>query len=86
MACSLSLRLLLLAVSYFSAALADSQYCPEGEPCIHCSVVHSTNKTTFSSAAFAKRAVDVQLANRSDIAYYAQCKIAQPSHHVRGCD
>lgn len=71
MACSLPLQLLLLAIGCFRAALA--QYCPEGEACVHFPVIHSTNKDVFSFQQ--KRAVDVQLANRSDIAYYAQRKI-----------
>lgn len=71
MACSPSLRLLLLAISSFGAALA--QYCPDGEACVHFPVIHSTNQDIFGFD-IARRAVDVKLANRSDIAYYAQRK------------
>jgi hypothetical protein len=38
--------------------------------CIHMPVIHSTNTKFFS-----KRAVEVRLANRSDVAYYAQCRL-----------
>lgn len=72
MACSLSLQLLLLAIGSFSATVL-AQYCPEGEACVHFPVIHSTNTDVFSFQQ--KRAIDVQLANRSDIAYYAQRKI-----------
>lgn len=40
-------------------------------------IVHSTNKNIFS-----KRAVEVQLANRSDVAYYAQLNIGSPAQPV----
>lgn len=66
MAYAFSLQLFLLTVSLFQGALG---YCAEDEPCIHFPVVHSTNQRIFP-----KRAVEVQLANRSDVAYYAQCK------------
>lgn len=72
MAYSRSLQLLLLTVG-FSASVWG--YCAEDESCIHFPVVHSTNKKMFP-----KRAVEVQLANRSDIAYYAQCKIHTHFH------
>lgn len=36
--------------------------------CIHLPVIHSTNVEHFS----AKRGIQLQLANRSDVAYYAQ--------------
>ncbi len=35
--------------------------------CVHMPIIHSTN-TQF----FPKRAIEVQLANRTDVAYYAQ--------------
>lgn len=73
MAHSLSLQLFLLAVSFSQGALG---YCAEDESCIHFPVVHSSNQRIFP-----KRAVEVQLANRSDIAYYAQCKRFNISHH-----
>ena len=36
--------------------------------CIHLPIVHSSNVNQFSN----KRGVQLQLANRSDVAYYAQ--------------
>lgn len=60
------IQLLPLAISFLPGAWA---YCAEDEPCVQMQVIHSTNKNVFS-----KRAVEVQLANRSDVAYYAQCK------------
>lgn len=70
MASSLKIQLLLLAIGLIPRAWA---YCAEDEPCVHMQVIHSTNKDVFS-----KRAVEVQLANRSDVAYYAQCKLPSP--------
>ncbi|KAK4239590.1 putative aspartic-type endopeptidase [Achaetomium macrosporum] len=46
--------------------------------CIHLPVVHSTNVNYFSS----KRGVQLQLANRSDVAYYAQLSIGTPPQPV----
>ncbi|KAK7735328.1 hypothetical protein SLS53_007559 [Cytospora paraplurivora] len=69
MASSLRNQLLLLAASLLSGAWAQ---CAEDEACVHMQVVHSTNKNVFS-----KREVEIQLANRSDVAYYAQCTPAQ---------
>ncbi|KAK7720365.1 hypothetical protein SLS63_009912, partial [Diaporthe eres] len=51
--------------------------CAEEESCVHLPVVHSTNKNIFS-----KRAVEVQLSNRSDVAYYAQLNIGSPAQPV----
>ncbi|KAF3770580.1 acid protease, partial [Cryphonectria parasitica EP155] len=66
--------LLLLAISFLPGTSAQ---CDEDEPCFHMHVVHSTNRNVFS-----KRAIDVQLANRSDIAYYAQLNIGTPAQQV----
>lgn len=66
MACLVSLQLLLLAISFFLCSVRAQ--CQEDEPCVHFKVVRSTNTNLFP-----KRAVEVQLANRSDVAYYAQC-------------
>lgn len=68
MASSLPLQLLVLAAGFFQGTLGG--FCAEDEACVHFPVVHSTNKNVFP-----KRAVEVQLANRSDVAYYAQCKL-----------
>lgn len=74
MASSFSTQLLLLASSFFYGAWAQ---CAEEESCVHLPVVHSTNKNIFS-----KRAVEVQLSNRSDVAYYAQLNIGSPAQPV----
>lgn len=66
MACLVSLQLLLFAISFLCGVRAQ---CQEDEPCVNLQVVRSTNTNLFP-----KRAVEVQLANRSDVAYYAQCK------------
>lgn len=71
MASSLRTQLLLLATSLFQGAWAQ---CAEDEACVHMQVIHSTNKNVFS-----KREVEIQLANRSDVAYYAQCKVSSIS-------
>lgn len=64
MACLLLLQLLLLAISLLCGVRAQ---CQEDEPCVHLQVVRSTNAHLFP-----KRAIEIQLANRSDVAYYAQ--------------
>ncbi|KAG6365676.1 hypothetical protein INS49_007287 [Diaporthe citri] len=74
MAPSFTLQLLLLASSFFYGAWAQ---CAEEESCVHLPVVHSTNSKIFS-----KRAVEVQLSNRSDVAYYAQLNIGSPAQPV----
>lgn len=74
MASSFIIQLLLLATSFFYGAWAQ---CAEDESCVHLQVVHSTNKSIFS-----KRAVEVQLSNRSDVAYYAQLNIGSPAQPV----
>lgn len=74
MASSFTIRLLLLASSFFYGAWAQ---CTEEESCVQFPVVHSTNTNIFS-----KRAVEVQLSNRSDVAYYAQLNIGSPAQPV----
>lgn len=74
MASSFTTQLLLLASSFFYGAWAQ---CAEGESCVQLPVVHSTNTNIFS-----KRAVEVQLSNRSDVAYYAQLNIGSPAQPV----
>ena len=65
MALSLLLRALLAAAWAASPVRAQ-----EGEShdagCVHLQIVHSTNAKVF------KRAVQFNLANRSDVAYYAK--------------
>ncbi|EON99112.1 putative secreted aspartic proteinase protein [Phaeoacremonium minimum UCRPA7] len=75
MASSSFLQLLLLAITAtLSAALQNSS---SHEGCIHLPVIHSTNPEVFS-----KRAIAVQLANRSDVAYYAKLEIGTPPQPV----
>ncbi|KAG8157138.1 hypothetical protein KVR01_013128 [Diaporthe batatas] len=76
MASSSTLQLLLLASSFFHGAWAQETEI-QNHTCIHMPIVHSTNKNIFS-----KRAVEVQLANRSDVAYYAQLNIGSPAQPV----
>lgn len=71
---SSTIQLLLLASSFFYGAWAQ---CVEDESCVQFPVVHSTNTNIFS-----KRAVEVQLSNRSDVAYYAQLNIGSPAQPV----
>ncbi|KAH8899082.1 acid protease [Thozetella sp. PMI_491] len=74
---SSSLLLLLgLGVGYASA-LNGFVNISDHEGCIHMPIIHSTNTNYFS-----KRAVEVQLANRSDVAYYAQLDIGSPAQSV----
>ncbi|KAL2160462.1 hypothetical protein VTH06DRAFT_1150 [Thermothelomyces fergusii] len=46
--------------------------------CVHLPIVHSTNVDHFSD----KRGIQIQLANRSDVAYYAQLSIGTPPQSV----
>lgn len=48
--------------------LINSSVIAHDDGCVHLPIVHSTNANHFSK----KRGVQLQLANRSDIAYYAQ--------------
>ena len=57
-------------VSAVSAAASASAPAASGmDGCVHVQVVHSTNVQHFD-----KRAVQLSLANRSDVAYYAKCR------------
>jgi len=60
------MALKLAAQALLLAAWATAQDNPH-EGCIHMQIVHSTNRK-----AFGKRAVQFELANRSDVAYYAK--------------
>ncbi|KAK5655733.1 hypothetical protein OQA88_5270 [Cercophora sp. LCS_1] len=51
---------------------------PHDEGCVHLPIIHSTNVNHFST----KRGVQLQLANRSDVAYYAQLSIGTPPQPV----
>ncbi|KAK4141406.1 aspartic peptidase domain-containing protein [Dichotomopilus funicola] len=69
-----------------SALLFTSFWCPTFalqlpahiDGCIHLPVIHSTNVEHFSI----KRGIQLQLANRSDVAYYAQLSIGSPPQPV----
>ncbi len=64
MAPGLIAQALLLAVV---GAVAAQDPVDIHDGCIHMQVIHSTNTNYFS-----KRAVEFDLANRSDVAYYAK--------------
>ncbi|KAL2142275.1 hypothetical protein VTI28DRAFT_1349 [Corynascus sepedonium] len=72
-----SAPVLLIALLYccHAAALRPLAHDPG---CIHLPVVHSTNVERFSE----KRGIQLQLANRSDVAYYAQLSIGTPPQPV----
>ncbi|KAK3989440.1 putative aspartic-type endopeptidase [Cladorrhinum sp. PSN332] len=76
----ISASLLLIASLSSHVSAVELIYHKEGhtDGCIHLPVVHSTNVNHFSS----KRGVQLQLANRSDIAYYAQLSIGTPPQPV----
>lgn len=57
---------------------AFAQHQPHDDGCVHLPIVHSTNINHFST----KRGVQLQLANRSDVAYYAQLSIGTPPQPV----
>ncbi|PSR76472.1 aspartic peptidase domain-containing protein [Coniella lustricola] len=76
MASTLRLQPLLAAIGYLFLGTADAQ-CSAGEPCHHMPIIHSTNEKILS-----KRAVEVQLTNRTDIAYYTALNIGTPAQQV----
>ena len=59
---------LLLAICCGRVAAQEDVLPPHDIGCIHMPIIHSTNVNHFSE----KRGVQLQLANRSDVAYYAQ--------------
>ena len=67
-----STSLLLVALCFGHAAALQQATHDVG--CVHLPIVHSTNVNYFSS----KRGVQLQLANRSDVAYYAQRTASLP--------
>ncbi|KAL1841551.1 hypothetical protein VTJ49DRAFT_6924 [Mycothermus thermophilus] len=75
---SSALALLLGLVRHVAAVVPVLQTTTHDEGCIHLPIVHSTNVNFFSN----KRGVQLQLANRSDIAYYAQLSIGTPPQPV----
>ncbi|KAK4167708.1 putative aspartic-type endopeptidase [Cladorrhinum sp. PSN259] len=76
----ISTSLLLIASLSTCVSAVELIFHEEGhtDGCIHMPVVHSTNLDRFST----KRGVQLQLANRSDIAYYAQLSIGTPPQPV----
>ncbi|KAL2128651.1 hypothetical protein VTI74DRAFT_8897 [Chaetomium olivicolor] len=81
MAVSFLLSASVLLIALFcrhATALQHPQNITHDDGCVHLPVVHSTNANYFSS----KRGVQLQLANRSDVAYYAQLSIGTPPQPV----
>ncbi|KJR89229.1 candidapepsin-4 precursor [Sporothrix schenckii 1099-18] len=60
-------------VSTVSAAVAAAETVDMQDGCIHFQIVHSNNAQHFT-----KRAVELSLANRSDVAYYAKLEFGTP--------
>lgn len=67
---------LLAAVGGLFLGTAAAQ-CAANEPCHHMPIIHSTNQKFLS-----KRAIEVQLTNRTDIAYYTALNIGTPAQQV----
>ncbi|KAI5856795.1 acid protease [Durotheca rogersii] len=79
MAARLALILqLIVGVSYSHAATLERR----GEHFLKLPVIHSTNKDVFPDAWDKRAIVTVPLANRSDVAYYAQLDIGTPPQQV----
>lgn len=58
-----------------ATAVVEIQVKQHDEGCIHLPIIHSTNVRHFTE----KRGVQLKLANRSDVAYYAQRTLPPPS-------
>ncbi|KAK0752932.1 aspartic peptidase domain-containing protein [Schizothecium vesticola] len=82
MAPSRSLRslvcLLASCCARLATAIVEIQVKQHDEGCIHLPIIHSTNVRHFTE----KRGVQLKLANRSDVAYYAQLSIGTPPQPV----
>ncbi|KAH6627542.1 aspartic peptidase domain-containing protein [Chaetomium tenue] len=72
----LSASVLLLALFCHHATALQQAIHDDG--CVHLPIVHSTNVAHFSN----KRGIQLQLANRSDVAYYAQLSLGTPPQPV----
>jgi len=68
MALSFLLSASVLLLALLSSHATALQQVIHDDGCIHLPIVHSTNVDYFST----KRGIQLQLANRSDVAYYAQ--------------
>ena len=72
MAPSRSLRslawLLASCCAHLATAITEIKVKQHDEGCIHLPIIHSTNIQHFAE----RRGVQLKLANRSDVAYYAQ--------------
>lgn len=68
---------LLLALCHGGFAAQSPSIATHDQGCIHLPIIHSTNVNYFT-----KRGVQLQLANRSDVAYYAQLSIGTPPQPV----
>lgn len=73
-----TVSVLLLGLVHHVAAAALPQPTPHDDGCVHLPIIHSTNVNFFSG----KRGIQMALANRSDIAYYAQLSIGTPPQPV----
>ncbi|KAK0646972.1 aspartic peptidase domain-containing protein [Cercophora newfieldiana] len=72
------LRCLTLLMAVCCGRAAAQEIIQHDAGCIHMPIIHSTNVGHFSE----KRGVQLQLANRSDVAYYAQLSIGTPPQPV----
>ncbi|KAK1832241.1 aspartic peptidase domain-containing protein [Podospora conica] len=61
-----------------ATAVVEIKVKQHDEGCIHLPIIHSTNVRHFTE----KRGVQLKLANRSDVAYYAQLSIGTPPQPV----
>ncbi|KAK1751284.1 putative aspartic-type endopeptidase [Echria macrotheca] len=69
---------LLLSILSGRGAAQSPVIPPHDLGCVHLPIIHSTNVNHFSE----KRGVQLMLANRSDVAYYAQLSIGTPPQPV----
>lgn len=60
--------LLASCCAHLATAIVEIKVKQHDEGCIHLPIIHSTNVRHFTE----KRGVQLKLANRSDVAYYAQ--------------
>jgi hypothetical protein len=75
MAVSLLFSAWVLLLALFCRHTTALEQLSHDDGCVHLPIVHSTNVNYFST----KRGVQLQLANRSDVAYYAQ---RTPPHYA----
>ncbi|KAH6839420.1 aspartic peptidase domain-containing protein [Chaetomium sp. MPI-CAGE-AT-0009] len=78
MAVSFLLSASVLLLALFCHHVTALQHNTHDDGCVHLPIVHSTNVEHFSN----KRGIQLQLANRSDVAYYAQLSLGTPPQPV----